>query len=714
MRSGHIEGYQLPVGRETMDTPESGSSPEQEGLERLQRDGGLAVVDDAGGLCHASRGLVNLLGSDSGELAGQAFGHLLLNGGDSALVEQLNRLFAGQEPARRIKARLRRADGSLIDVRIELSPFSHNKDRFALMRIERIVEQDDDYSERRHDRLFRQVFEASEDAVLLIDGDQFIDCNPAAVRMLRCQSKRDILPVPPWGVSPEYQPDGRPSAEKALEMIRTAQENSFHRFEWVHKRSDGEDFPVEVTLTPIELDGREIIHTVWNDITERKRNEKKIERLARYDLLTDLPNRRLLQENATGMIESCSRQGKPLGVMYMDLDRFKDINDTQGHEMGDRVLTEVARRLRTCLRETDTVARLGGDEFAFLLPDTDIERMHSVAGRIVEALEAPFQISGMSTRISASIGMVSFPEHGTTLAELLKHADIAMYRAKDQHSGCCLFQPEQASNVLERVNLERELRQAIDSGKIIPYYQPIVEAHSGRICCVEVLARWPRPGDEQIPPDVFIPMAEATGLINALGASILEQVCRQAERWRGRGMDVRVSLNLSAQELELPQLTAGLLNTLEQHGLDGRVIEIELTESTVMSNATQNVAKLAELKAHHIRVSIDDFGTGYSSLSQLKKLPVDTLKIDQSFVRDMVDDPADANIVETIVLLARAMGLKTIAEGIETEAQFRAARDMGCDMVQGYLFARPLAPEMLEPILKQGRIELPRGYGASQ
>lgn len=309
--------------------------------------------------------------------------------------------------------------------------------------------------ERRHDRLFRQVFEASEDAILLIEGDQFIDCNEAAVRMLRCGSKDEIIPVPPWGVSPERQPDGRASDEKAHEMIQRAREKNFHRFEWVHTRADGEQFPVEVTLTPIELDGREVIHTVWNDITERKRNERKVERLARYDLLTDLPNRRLLQENANRIIDAAGRAGRPLAVMYMDLDRFKDINDTQGHEAGDRVLAEVAQRLRACLRKQDTVARLGGDEFAFLLPDTGVERMRQVATRIVDVLEEPFILNGISTRLSASIGLVSFPEHGQSLAELLKHADIAMYRAKERRNGWCLFEPGQASDVLERVNLER-------------------------------------------------------------------------------------------------------------------------------------------------------------------------------------------------------------------------------------------------------------------
>lgn len=557
------------------------------------------------------------------------------------------------------------------------------------------------------ERLFQQVFHASEDAILLLDGTEFIDCNEAAVRMLRCRSKDELLPVPPWGLSPEHQPDGRLSTEKARAMIEIAHRTHFHRFEWLHRRADGDDFPVEVTLTLLEWQGRQILHVVWNDITERKRNEHRIEKLARYDLLTGLPNRRLLQENADRLLGGDGGHRRPVGVMYMDLDRFKDINDTQGHETGDRVLAEVARRLRACLRENDTVARLGGDEFAFLLPDTEIAAMCRVADRVVEALEAPFQINGLSTRIGASIGLVCHPQHGTSLAELLKHADIAMYRAKERQSGWCLFEPKQASRVLERVNLERELREAISAGELTLHFQPIVAADTGRIECLEALARWPRADGKSIGADVFIPTAEATGLIHELGDALLELACRQAVDWRNRGLAPRIALNLSALELQASGLADRLLGAFDRHGLDGNAFEIEITESAAMSSANEHLAALGELKRRGVRISIDDFGTGYSSLSQLKQLPVDTLKVDQSFVRDMVNDPADANIVETIVLLAGAMGLETVAEGIETVEQFHAARQLGCDRMQGYLFARPADAQDVTELIEHGFVELP-------
>jgi len=560
---------------------------------------------------------------------------------------------------------------------------------------------------QEHERIFRQVFQASEDAILLLDGNDFIDCNEAAVRMLHCRSKEDILPAPPWGLSPEFQPDGRRSADKAREMIETAYRRHFHRFEWVHRRADGETFPVEVTLTALELEGRKILHVVWNDITERKRNERRIEKLARYDLLTGLPNRRLLQESAERALKAGERHQHSVGVMYMDLDRFKDINDTQGHEVGDQVLAEVAERLRSCVRQTDTVARLGGDEFAFLLPDSDLDQMQAVAERVIEVLEEPFMINGISTRLSASIGMVRHPEDGQTLAELLKHADIAMYRAKERQSGWCLFQPEQASNVLERVNLERDLRQAIGARELMLHYQPIVESSTGRICSVEALARWPRPGGRDVSPGIFIPMAESTGLIHPLGDLLLELACEQAVRWRAQNLYVPITFNLSVRELQSPDLVERILDKLQAHDLDGSAIEIEVTESAAMSNAAENGIKLSQLRDYGIRVFIDDFGTGYSSLSQLKQLPVDALKVDQSFVRDMVSDPADANIVETIVLLAGAMELTTVAEGIETIEQLQAVCALGCEQAQGFLFARPADADAITPLLRAGCVQLP-------
>jgi diguanylate cyclase (GGDEF)-like protein/PAS domain S-box-containing protein len=670
---------------------------------------GFMLFDLRGRLLQANQRVAERLGYSKEQLVGLTLRELDCELSDAALDALLERLASrvGDRPEI-LLTHHRDARGESFPVEVRLAAIEIDGRARIVMLATAIT--DSLAAERQlqeKERLFNQVFHASEDAILLLDDDHFIDCNEAAVRMLGCSSKTDILHSPPWSLSPEFQPDGRLSTEKAREVIEQAYQKHFHRFEWVHRRANGEDFPVEVTLTLVELAGRQILHVIWNDITERKADEKRIEALARYDMLTGLPNRRLLQENAARAIAESARTNRPVGVMYMDLDRFKDINDTQGHETGDRMLAEVSARLRTCLDDEHSVARLGGDEFAFVLPDTDIVAMQALAARIVEMMEEPFTINGISTRIGASIGLVSYPEHGRDLAELLKHADIAMYRAKESQEGWCLFAPEQAFNVLERVNLERELREVITERKLTLHYQPIIDAHTGLPCCVEALARWPRHNGEVVPTQLFITMAETTGLIQPLSELLLETVCEQARAWRRQGLAIPIAVNLSARELQAPDLADRVLATLERYGLDGSALEIEVTETTVMSHDFDTVATLSRLKQQGIRIFIDDFGTGYSSLSQLKRLPVDVLKVDQSFVRDMVSDPADAKIVETIVLLAGAMDLQTVAEGIETEAQFRAARMLGCDFVQGYLFARPASGADITPLLERGRFELP-------
>lgn len=669
---------------------------------------GFMVWDEHGRLVDANRRVHQRLGYASEALIGLHISELDVAHDRQTLEALWKRLCAhpGARPEI-IITRHRAADGEVFPVETRLAAVPGDERVVVVMLATAITPAMAAQRQlREQEKVFHQVFHASEDAILLLDGDDFIDCNEAAVQMLGCHSKEEVLPAPPWGLSPEYQPDGRLSSEKAREMIEKARRRHFHRFEWIHRRADGKDFPVEVTLTLAELGGRQILHVVWNDITDRKRNEQQIERLARYDLLTGLPNRRLLQESAEIAIEKAEADNTQVGVMYMDLDRFKDINDTQGHEVGDHLLTEVAVRLRRCLRDSDTVGRLGGDEFAFILPDTDIELMQRIARRIVKTFEEPFHIKGISTRIGASIGMVSYPLHGQSLAELLKHADIAMYQAKGENSGFCLFQPAHATQVLERVNLERDLREAIATHRITLAYQPIVHASDGRIRSVEALARWELEPGRPIPPNAFIATAEASGLIHELGANLLEVACAQSRRWRDAGIVVPIALNLSPLELQRSDLAKQVITTLTEYGLDGSAIEFEITESAAMTNARSNIETLDALREHGIGIAIDDFGTGYSSLSHLKQLPVSALKVDQSFVRDMMADPSDADIVETIVLLAGSMGLDTVAEGVETAGQCQAIRRMGCTYMQGFLFARPAAEDAVTPLLERGRIEL--------
>jgi len=619
------------------------------------------------------------------------------------------KLLAGDEDETlTLESRHRTRAGEVFPVELRIAAFrEEDEPRFLVLASDISERKRNEVLLRERERMFQSVFHASEDAILILDGDTFIDCNEATVRMLRCRSKDEVLPSPPWALSPERQPDGRLSTEKAEEMIQTAFRRHFHRFEWVHRRADGEDFPVEVTLTTVDLEGRRVLYVVWNEITERKQRERRIRELAHFDPLTRLPNRRLLQDHARQALAMAERHKHPVGVMYMDLNRFKDINDTQGHDIGDELLVQVADRLQRCLRDTDTLARLGGDEFAFLLPETDADRMEDIAGRLLGVFDTVFKAGDLSVRLGASIGMVSYPNDGDTLSELLKNADIAMYEAKATSSGYCAFHHQHARRLHARVSLERELRIALDRGELQAHYQPRVEVHDGALHSVEVLARWPDGNGAWIPPAEFIPVAERSGLIHILGQNMLRLACRQCRAWRDEGLDVRVAVNVSALELQREDFVDTTRRTLEECGLPGEFLEIEITETAVMADAEGNIATLSALKSQGVHIAIDDFGTGYSSLSYLKRLPVDCLKVDHSFIRDMIEDPMDSGIVETIVALARSMDINTVAEGVETAEQFRAARTLGCDAVQGYLFAAPQSAEPAASLLTAKYLPLP-------
>ncbi|MQM39827.1 hypothetical protein KBTX_03864 [wastewater metagenome] len=568
---------------------------------------------------------------------------------------------------------------------------------------------------RRHERqleereaMFRSVFEASEDAILILDDDTFADCNPATLHILRQPDRDHILGRRPCDISPEFQPDGQRSCDKAAEMVRIAYERHFHRFEWTHLRADGEPFPCEVTLTTMAFRGRSALYVVWNDITERRQRERRIEELAHYDPLTGLPNRRLLHARGSALLARADDRGEPVGVMYMDLNRFKDINDTQGHEHGDALLQQVAGRLREVLPERCLLARLGGDEFAVLIPGADEAILETEARRVLECFERPFRHGSFSAELGASIGLVHYPEHGASLPELLKNADIAMYEAKLGGLGYCVFRRAQANHVQERVALERALREAIAAQDIELHYQPRVDVRDGRITGLEALARWYRPDRGWVSPAEFVPLAEQTGLVHALDRLVLNTACVQARDWRSRGLNPRVGVNISALTLQQDDFVATVLAALAACGLPGDALEVEVTESAAMHDAEANTVKLTELKGHGVRVAIDDFGTGYSSLSYLKRLPVDCLKVDQSFVRDIPGDPMDLGLVETIIALAASMGLTTVAEGVETPEQLDAVRRLGCGDLQGFLAAAPASADDLEAVLRRGYIELHR------
>ncbi|MDP2902947.1 MAG: EAL domain-containing protein [Methylovulum sp.] len=433
------------------------------------------------------------------------------------------------------------------------------------------------------------------------------------------------------------------------------------------------------------------------DITERKASEKRINYLAFYDPLTGLPNRRLLQERLKYNIELGRREGKSMAVLMLDLDRFKAVNDGLGHTSGDELLTQVAARLSSRLRDIDTVARLGGDEFTILLSNiTHQEDVGKIAQAIIEDLARPFQLSQSDdVRIGASIGISLYPQHDNTPEKLMDHADLALYQAKKEGRGCfAYFSEELTAHVHNRIALESRLRKAIEQQELRVYYQPQVDIASGKIIGAEALVRWHHPEQGLIPPVRFIPIAEESGLIIAIGEWVLYETCRQGRAWLDAGLlPLTLAVNVSSHQFRYSNITNLVASILEKTGFPACQLELEMTESSLMEDQDNVIAVLSGLRAQGIRLAIDDFGTGYSSLAYLKKFPVDVLKIDKSFIDDIPYDQSDTEIAATIISMGHVLGFKVLAEGVETVEQLAFLREKGCDIYQGYIKSKPLPAE---------------------
>jgi diguanylate cyclase (GGDEF)-like protein len=424
--------------------------------------------------------------------------------------------------------------------------------------------------------------------------------------------------------------------------------------------------------------------------------QRRTERQALHDGLTGLPNRTLLHDRTGQAIRAADRELAPAALALIDLDRFKEVNDTLGHHYGDQLLIQVGKRLRATVRQVDSVARLGGDEFAVLLPRIETaEGAVAVASKLQAALEEPFVLEGLTLDVEASIGLVLYPDHGNDADELLQHADIAMYVAKETHAGFMLFDPKLDQHSPRRLTLLGELRRAIDQQQLVLHYQPKVDAHTGQVLGVEALVRWQHPEHGLIPPGEFIPLAERTGLITPLTHYVLDAALRQCRTWRQAGHELSVAVNVSARcllDLAFPDEVAGLLATWE---VPARLLLVEITESTIMADPVHALEILGRLNAMGVQLAIDDFGTGYSSMAYLKNLPLDELKVDRSFVSQVTSSTRDAVIVRSTVDLGRNLGLRVVAEGVEDQTTWQQLDALGCDAIQGYYVSRPVPPEEL-------------------
>ncbi|HYD62287.1 MAG TPA: EAL domain-containing protein [Noviherbaspirillum sp.] len=448
---------------------------------------------------------------------------------------------------------------------------------------------------------------------------------------------------------------------------------------------------------------------VSRDITERKEMEAYILHQSFHDALTGLPNRLLLEDRMKQATAHLGRRHAPVAVLFIDLDRFKDVNDTLGHAAGDRLLQEVAERLGCCVREGDTVARLSGDEFVVLLAGlSDVRDAGLVAGKIVSTVAEPCQIGGKELRVSPSIGIAIFPDDGQNIDELLRNADTAMYHAKQEGRGRFSFftaHMNEAAN--RRLAVGGALQRAIMQGEFVLHFQPKVSAGDGAICGFEALIRWPQADGEWMPPSQFIPIAEETGRIEPIGKWALQEAARQVQHWREQGTNgCPVAVNVSARQFMQESVARDIEIALRETGIPPAMLEAELTESAVMSDPSKAIQALHKIRDLGVPISIDDFGTGYSSLAYLKRFPLDKLKIDAAFVRDIATDPDDAAIVMAIITLAHSLNLTVIAEGVETADQMAFLIKHGCDEMQGNYFSKPVATDEALKLLKRGRFNL--------
>ena len=483
-------------------------------------------------------------------------------------------------------------------------------------------------------------------------------------------------------------------------------DGAWHGEMWFRRHS-GEEFLAWVTMTAVHGGDQRYTHYVgtMNDITQRKAAEEEIEYLAFFDALTQLPNRSLLLDRMRKALSVSAGSGRGGALLFIDLDNFKLLNDTLGHPMGDLFLQHVARRLRRCIRANDTLARLGGDEFVVMLENLSEESEHAVeealavARGIRESLSQPYDLIGREQNATSSIGVAMFDHPAAGIEELMKRADLAMYQAKAEGRDTIrFFDPKLQATVMERADLETEMHQALREQQYLLHYQPKVD-HAGRITGAEALIRWRHPSRGLVGPGAFIPVAEEMGLILPIGKWVIREACAQLSAWRRNPETAAldISVNISARQFKQAGFVDDVLEALQATAADPRRLVLEITESLLLEDLGDIVRKMERLKSHGVGFSLDDFGTGYSSLVYLKRLPLDQLKIDYSFVRDALEDPNDAAIIRTIMSLGESLEIGVIAEGVETEAQRSWLAGLGCQAFQGFLFGRPVPADNLFP-----------------
>ncbi|MEY4588407.1 MAG: hypothetical protein RL497_483 [Pseudomonadota bacterium] len=548
---------------------------------------------------------------------------------------------------------------------------------------------------RRQDlqlRLWAKVFENGNEAILITDSAYKIVSVNLAFTKITGFNEDEVLHADAYQIGAKIHTHGF-----FRNLVWLVKENGSWQGELQTHKKNGEKFTAWYSIATIKNAQGEADNYIclFSDITETKRSQQKIEHLAHHDILTDLPNRLLLHDRLEMAISTAKRQNEKIGVLFVDLDRFKNINDSLGHDAGDKVLKLAAHRLRSLVRTVDTVARLGGDEFVIVLPNIHDENdVGEITQKLCLRMSIPYKIENLDLHLTPSIGVSLYPSDGATPQELIKNADAAMYLAKEQgRNNFQFYKPALNARTLDRLRLESDLRQSILENQFQLYFQPQVDALTLRVIGAEALIRWNHPRRGLVPPNDFISIAEETGLIISLGEWVIAEAARSILEWRQLcDQHLVISVNISTIQFRQANFAERVRSLLGAMGVAPHYFELEITESTLMHDMPSSIAQLKTLREAGFRIAIDDFGTGFSSLNYLRHLPIDILKIDQSFVRDMMGDDASKAIVKTIINLAESLGKTTVAEGVETEQQLHLLTQMGCNLIQGYHIEKPLPP----------------------
>ena len=561
-----------------------------------------------------------------------------------------------------------------------------------------------DISERKQAeqglQLMASVFSGSNEAIMISDAENRIVAVNRAFAELTGYAEQDVI-----GLNPKILSAGKTPHEVFVGMWDSLNRTGAWQGELWDRRKNGEPYPKWLSISVVRDAEGKLTHYIGSfvDITERKASEEQVRHLAHHDALTGLPNRFSMHERLDQAISFVRRGDKRLALMLVDLDHFKSINDTLGHDVGDQLLIEVAARLSGAVRDSDTVARLGGDEFVVVLPGIeDAADAAHVADKMLAAVSAPYLIKGNELRTSPSVGICIFPDDATEIGDLLKKADVAMYHAKSHgRRNYQFFANEMQEEATRRMMLEKDLRVALEANQFLLHYQPQLDLRTGTIVGVEALVRWQHPERGMVSPLDFIPIAEETGLIAPLGDWILCEACRQLAKWREHGLrTIRMSVNLSASQFADGGLGERINGLLTASNISPANFDLEITESMSMGSPLEAIENMKSLRGHGMSLSIDDFGTGYSSLAYLKLFPIQTLKIDRSFVKDIETDVNDADICDVTVLLAHKLGMTVVAEGVETEAQLKYLLSIGCEKIQGYFISKPLPGDKAEQFIR--------------